>query len=235
MSTRDKSGRIHRNSYELFDDADQPASKKWLPIAGAGVLVLCLGGAAWGLINAMSGTAAPSQSMVQQISIVQPPPPPPPPPRMEEPEPEVEEMELDEPEPEPMADDLADVDQSLDDALGLDADGVAGADGFGLQAKRGGRGLLGGDPNAWYAGILQRDLQMQLSQDDDVRGGTFSVIVNIWLTDDGVIESAELVSGTNNPELDSALRRAMEAGTKISRVPPPDLPQPVRLRISSRS
>ena len=219
--------------FDLLEEEESSGIKKWGPYVGAGVLVCCLGGAAFALINAMSGTSAPTQPLVQQISIVQPPPPPPPPPKMEEPEPEMEEVEIEEPEPEPLADDSS-MDEAPGEELGLDADGVAGSDGFGLKARKGGRGLVGGDPNAWYAGILQRDIQDRLSDDESVKSGSYSVVVKIWLDENGVIQDSELVSGSNNPDLDAALRRALSNGVQISRTPPEELPQPIRLRISSR-
>jgi len=230
----------NNDKWQHFDvtEEDPGASRyrKWAPIGGAVVLVLVLGGAGAALISAMSGTSAPAQPRVQQISIVQPPPPPPPP-EMPEPEPEMEELDLDEPEPEPIADDVADFEEMLGDELGLDADGVAGADAFGLKAKKGGRGLLGGgDPHAWYAGVLQRDLQAALADDEVVRGaGEYSVIVSIYLSQDGYIQGSELLSSSNNPEVDAALRSALATGVQISRQPPEDLPQPIRLRITSRT
>jgi len=228
---------LDRNrNWQRFDvdekDPDESRLRKWLPIAGAAALVMALSGAAVALIGMMSGTAAPHQPLVQQISIVLPPPPPPLP-KIEQPEPE--EVEIDEPDPEPMADDSSET--APGDELGLDADGVAGGDAFGLLAKKGGRGLLGdGDPYAWYAGVLQRDLQSALSDDDTIRSlGEYAVIVSIRLSPDGVIQDSRLLSGSNNPRLDAALRQALSAGVRISREPPEDLPQPIRLRISSRS
>lgn len=214
-------------------DPDESKLKKWLPYAGAAVLVLVLGGVSVAAIRNMSGTSAPQQPLVQQISIVMPPPPPPPPPEMERPEPEMEELEIEELEP-VAADDSA---EAPGEELGLDADGVAGGDAFGLKAKKGGRGLLGGgDPNAWYAGILQRELQRLLSNDESIRGlGEYSVIVSISLSDEGYVQDSQLLSGSNNPKLDAALRSVLSAGVRLSREPPADLPQPIRLRISSRS
>ena len=62
------------------------------------------------------------------------------------------------------------VDAPPGDELGLDAEGGAGSDGFGLRAKKGGRGLIGGgDRNRWYEGQVQRDLflsEEQLAQSD---------------------------------------------------------------------
>lgn len=224
------------DGWQHFDvqerDPDESKAKKWVPIGGAAVLVLVLSGVSVALIRNMSGTAAPQQPLIQQISIVMPPPPPPPP-EIREPEPELEELEIE--EPEPVVDDASVEPPGTD--LGLDADGVAGGDAFGLLAKKGGRGLLGGgDENSWYAGILQRELQKLLSNDESIRGlGEYSVIVSISLDENGYLQDSRLLSGSNNPELDAALRAALSSGVRLSREPPADLPQPIRLRISSRS
>jgi hypothetical protein len=221
--------------FDFGDDEDESKLKKWLPVAGGGAIVMLLSGGVFALINLMSGTTPPSQPLIQQISIVQPPPPPPPPPKIEEPpEPEMKEVDIEEPELEPVAE-QDQLDESLDDALGLDAEGAAGADAFGLLAKKGGRGLVGSDPNAWYAGVLQRDIQAALSGEDDVRKGNYSVVVRIWLDDEGFIEDSELLGSTDNAALDNALKRVLSSRLRISRAPPEDLPQPIRLRISSRS
>ncbi len=225
--------------FDVEDDEGPASLKEWVLenktlVGGVGAIVLLLPIGVWGLVSTLSGTAAPQEPLIQRISIVQPPPPPPPP-KVEQPEPEIEEIELEEPEPEQMADDVAESDESMGEELGLDADGVAGSDGFGLKANRGGRGLIGADPNAWYAGIITRDLQSFLSDQDTVRVGEYSVVVSIWLNDDGLIQDSELLSGTNDPVLDAALRDALSTGVQISRQPPEGLPQPVRLRITSRT
>jgi TonB family protein len=154
----------------------------------------------------------------------------------EPPPPEMEEVEIPEPEPEPIADD-APADEPLPgDDLGLDADGVAGSDGFGLKAKKGGRSLIGGgDRNKWYAGVIQSELQSVLAGIDDIRRGRYALTVRIWIDGEGRVENAEVVRGTGDTELDEALQQALIGGTKLSHAPPEDLPQPIRLRISSRS
>lgn len=219
--------------FEYEDDDSSSGLKKWLPKVGAGTLVMLLAVGVAALVNNMSGTAPPSEPFVQQISIIRPPPPPPPP-KIDEPEPKVEDIKLDEPEPE-IADDLSDLDEALGEELGLDADGVSGSDQFGLLAKRGGRSLIGGDPFAWYGSLIQRELQRLLANRDRIRRGDYSVIVSIWLGKNGEIEDSELVSGTNDPKMDAALRDALSSGIRISRSPPDDLPQPIRLRITSRT
>lgn len=219
------------------DDRDDGSARRWVPWLGGGVILVAFCGMVYALVSSLGGTAPPPQPKVQQISIVQPPPPPPPPPEIEPRPPEEEKVEVPEPEPEPepVAEDQSDEPPPGED-LGLDADGVAGSDGFGLRAKKGGRGLIGGgDANRWYAGVVQTDLQRLLAGIDDLRRGRYSVIVRIWVDEDGRVTKSELVGSSGDGELDAAIRRALDSDTRLSQAPPSELPQPIKLRISSRT
>lgn len=219
------------------DDREEDGGRRWLPYAGIGAIVVGFGIGVYAIVSSLGGTAPPPQPKVQQISIVQPPPPPPPPPEMEEPPPPEPEQEVDvpEPEPEPVAQDESNEPPPGED-LGLDAEGVAGADGFGLRAKKGGRGLIGGgDANRWYAGVVQTDLQRMLSEIDELRRGRYTVVVRIWVDEDGRLTKTEVVGTSGNSDRDRAIERALESGARLSQSPPEDMPQPIKLRISSRT
>ena len=100
--------------------------------------------------------------------------PPPPEEKIEEPLPQ------DTPEEAP-PDDAAPAEQ-----LGLDAEGVAGSDGFGLAARKGGQGLgLGGAAFAWYTALLKDSILDALSADERLRKGTYQLTVRVWLTSGG--------------------------------------------------
>jgi len=176
-----------------------------------------------------------SKKMVQQISLIQPPPPPPPPPKQEEPPPEEEKIVKEEPVPEETPPDSDEPPAGAD--LGLDADGGAGGDAFGLLGKKGGRDLLlGGGPGrfAWYSTILQRDILDVLSENERVRAQRYSVIVKLWILPDGKISKAELASTSGSKDVDASLRVALAGMNHLSEKPPEDLPQPVKLKITSR-
>jgi TonB family protein len=208
---------------------------KLAPIAGGGLLLACFCGVIYAMVSALSSQAPPPKSRIQMISLVQPPPPPPPP-KIEEPPPEPEVEEVDVPETE--TEEMAESDEAPPgEELGLDAEGVAGGDAFGLAAKQGGRGLIGGAGSRfkWYAGVLETDIQRLLSEIEDVRKGRYTVIVRLWIGPDGIVEGSELVRGTGDAELDDALARALGNGLRMSRAPPEDLPQPIKIRITSRT
>ncbi len=202
-------------------------------IGGVGLLVLfAIGG--YFAVRGLGGGTPPEPPKIQEISLVQPPPPPPPPPKLEEPPPPEEQVNIPEPEPEPVPEEAASDEPPPGEDLGLDAEGVAGADGFGLRAKKGGRGLIGGgDRNRWYAGIIQRDLQNLLANNDDARGAKYAVVVKLWIDSSGRIERFELSDSTGNVASDSALRETL-SGLQLSDSPPDDMPQPVKLRVVAR-
>ena len=184
-------------------------------------------------LQGLRGAGTPEPPKVQEISLIQPPPPPPPPPKLEEPPPE-EQVEIPEPELEPVPEEAVSDEPPPGTDLGLDAEGVAGADGFGLRAKKGGRGLIGGgDRNRWYAGVIQHDLQGLLADNDDARGAKYSVIVKLWISADGRIERFDLSDSTGDDKTDQALRATL-TGLRLSDPPPNDMPQPVKLRVVSR-
>lgn len=208
-----------------------------LPYVGGVVLIGAILGGLYLFGKSLGGGQPPKAPEIQEISVVVPPPPPPPPPEMEKPpEPEIEEVEVPEPEPDPV-DEVADSDEPApSDDLGLDADGVAGSDGFGLKAKKGGRGLIGGDGNreAWFASRLENDIESIFARDRDLRRQAFTVTIRLWVADSGSIADSELVRGTGNAELDASIQAALRDRGRVKNVPPDDM-QPITLRIVSRS
>ncbi len=187
--------------------------------------------------NFMEANKNAPKKKVQQITLVQPPPPPPPPPKIEKPpEPEIKREEVDIPEPEAMEEipDVADA-PPAGDLLGLDAEGGAGSDGFGLIGRKGGRGLLSGagDPKVVYAGKLQHEIEEALAQVDELRSFAYSVRVDIWVDPMGQVSKVALVTSTGRKDMDKKLIAVIETVSLVSSMPD-DLPQPIRYRLSSR-
>src|SRR5574343_1735725 len=121
------------------------AKKTWrayLPTIIGVILALTLGGYVVKVImDFIDQKPAKAEKKIQPITLLKPPPPPPPPPKVEKPpEPEIKEK-IKEPDPEPEPEPESKPDEAPPRDLGLDADGAAGADGFGLAARKGGNGL----------------------------------------------------------------------------------------------
>lgn len=222
------------------DIDDGGISKKFLVIAVLVFIVIV--SALVVVINKLTAqdTVAPKK-MEQQITMIKPPPPPPPP-EVEPPPPEEieEEVEIEEEEPEQpdMPDEPAD-EPPPGENLGVDADGTAGTDGFGLEGRRGGRGLLssgGGDTSQYkfFASGVQQEILEFLSQRKEIRRSQYTVVVSLWINQSGKVKKIELSNSTGNRELDSKLNAVLSQVKSVSEAPPQGLPQPIRLRINSR-
>jgi protein TonB len=204
-----------------------------LPIIGGVLVTVAAGGAgAYFIKQLMDSPPAQPKQVIQQVRLIRPPPPPPevePPP----PPPEVEEEALPEPEATPETPSDEPPPSAL---LGLDADGVAGSDGFGLASNRGGRSLLasGGDRFAWYAGMLKDDLLSFLADHRDLRSRAYQINVRLWLAGDGSVERVALAGSTGDRDLDRTLEGLLANMERVGEAPPSDLPQPVQIRIVSR-
>jgi protein TonB len=218
--------------------------KKWLkrlPAILGGVLTLLIAvGVYW--LQGMFEKPLQVKKQIQQITVIQPPPPPPPPPEQKPPEPEPEPEKVPEPEPEeepkPEPDEA---EQPPGEELGVDAEGGAGSDGFGLVGKKGGRGLLGGSGGSsilWYGGQVKRRLEDEMQP---LLAGTpagkaaYSVLLNIWVGADGRVSRAELASGSGKSEVDQSIRSALpKLRFALSKTPPENMPQPLKIKVTSR-
>jgi protein TonB len=186
----------------------------------------------WFVWTGMHAVTKPDRKVAQQVQIIRPPPPPE---VKEEPPPEVkDEVKLPEPEETP---DTPDNQPAAGDQLGLDAEGAAGADAFGLLGRKGGRDLLaasGTDKFSWYANILKSTLVERLSESRNIRRSRYSVTVRMWVKTDGRVERVTLDGGTGDKELDRKIEGAFASIGRVPEAPPADLPQPVRLRLVNR-
>lgn len=212
--------------------------RRYLPAAIAGVLVLLIIIVVY-LTKDLFERPAQTKKQIQQITMIQPPPPPPPPPPQEKPpEPEVKEEKIEEPEPEPEPEPQQDAEPPPGEDLGVDAEGGAGGDSFGLVGKKGGRGLFGGGGgNAiiWYGQQLQRTIsgELQRTLKDQARNSKYQAVLYIWISPQGSISRVELGKSSGIAEIDDALRDALGTIRGQFDPPPEHMPQPVKIRVQS--
>lgn len=176
-----------------------------------------------------------SKKVVQEITLITPPPPPP---KIEEPPPEPppeEQVEIPEPEALPdepapeMASDTPPMDQ-----LGMDAEGGAG-DAFGLVGRKGGRGLLEGNPFAWYSGQIQQSIHDVLAANSALHKQRYTAILKLWMSQDGRVNRLEIVKLTGDSSLGPQIKQSLSLSLKVVQAPPEGMPQPIKLRIANQS
>lgn len=188
------------------------------------------------------------KNIIHEISLIKPPPPPPPKP--EEKPPELlkkEEVKLPEPPPdvpppEPVAQDAPKDDAPPSENLGLDVTGQGNGDAFGLVGNPGGRSIIGGGRDGDtskrrytnYASQLQQSIYDALEKNQKLRESNYKLVVSVWVGSYGEIERFELANSSGSPDMDSVIKSALREVSALKQAPPEGMPQPVKLRITSR-
>lgn len=214
----------------------------WI-VSGVSIAVLLFVGtlAAYFLVSEDEGK---KRRQVQMVHLLKPPPPP----KIEEkpPEPEIKkEMkkeEIIEPEvkaPQPKQDNSPPPGKNL----GVDAEGGAGSDGFGLVGNKGGAALIGGGGGslmgkyAWYTQMIQdqikRDLLQRLQQKGGIPKGKIQAVVKIVMNDKGNIVKYQILDSSGNKLVEEAVSETLSRAT-ISRPPPEGMPLKMSLKISAQ-
>jgi TonB family protein len=209
----------------------------WYISAGIALVFLCVGAFVAKALITDDGQKRKRQ--IQMITLVKPPPPPkmkeePPPPEIKKEE-VVEVQEI----PEEM-EDSADSDVPEGEDLGLDADGSAGSDSFGLKAKKGGRALIGsggaGNRYAWYTKLIRRQLEKKVNEvlrkNGGVPKGDNKTLIRVQLDDYGNIVSFRILASSGNEKVDKAVKQALKMAN-ISEPPPHGMSKKMRFRIMS--
>jgi len=145
--------------------------------------------------------------------------------------PKQDEVKIDEPEPEPLP---TPDDQPSPRELGTDEDGAGAGDKYGLLGRKGGRGLLDGNPYGWYTGQMQKAIYDALYENQKIRKKQYSIIVSIWLESSGKIKKIELQNSSGDKEIDKEINTTLKTLSAMMESPPEQMPQPINLRIASR-
>jgi periplasmic protein TonB len=214
----------------------------YLPrILGGVVLFAVIGYMIYFVVNLKGDKTDKKEKKPQQVTLVKPPPPPPPPPKVEKPpEPPKEKIEEPVPEPEPEPEEpVPDVEEAPPgEDLGLDAEGGAGSDGFGLVGRKGGRGLFGGggggSPFARYGKMAANEIREVLSENEKLRRKGYTAVGKLWLEPDGTVKKIELARGSNDSDIDELLVRTLNKLKKINEPPPSTMEQPIKFKITVR-
>ncbi|MEJ0004910.1 MAG: TonB C-terminal domain-containing protein [Steroidobacteraceae bacterium] len=194
------------------------------------VLVMCF---IWFVRMMMNSKVSGPERKTQIVTLIQPPPPPPDqPPPPPPPEKQPEELPKDVPEPKP-----EEQQQAPAPNLGIDAEGTAGGDSFGLAARSGGSDLIGGSgtaPFAWYTNRISDAIKDRLAAAPCTKTAKGSLTVHVLMEADGRVKQIKLATTTGDPKIDSCIDSALGAITRIGDPVPPGMPEQINLRIVSR-
>ena len=134
---------------------------------------------------------------------------------------------------------------AIDQDLGVEGEGEAGFDSFGLRAKRGGRDILLDAPHGRgpgdvlgykvFANKLAAEIATQLRGVPELRSSTYALHVRVWVDDGGRIARCELLGGSGQRQVDTAVQRELTRSDVCVGAPPPDFPNPVVLEVRSKS
>lgn len=214
--------------------APRHKKNRWLLV---GVLILIPAAIGVGVVamvrNFLHTPAAPPKLVVQQIQMIRPPPPPPDQPPPPPPPPE---EKVDIPDPQQKPDPTPSNEPPPSANLGLDAEGGAGGDAFGLVGNKGGRELTAGGGSAfmWYAGLIKDQIQSVLNGDDQVRNGQFRVSLRVWMSEDGTVQRVEIVRGSGSAAKDRAIEADLQQIKRMSQAPPAGMPNVVSLEVRAQ-
>jgi TonB family protein len=142
-------------------------------------------------------------------------------------------------------------DKPAGEDLGVDSDGTAGSDGFGLVARKGGTPLTtigggggGGGQGAslmakygWYTAMLQEALRKKvmdcLGRQKGIPRGKHETVVKVVIHGDGKICDFEIVGSSGISAVDEAVRDAL-ISTRLGEPPPEGMPKAMKIKITSQ-
>ena len=221
---------------------NQLRGSSWLTFAGgAGMIAGVAALAIWIALSLLQEGKSSGHSIVH-LSLLRPPPlPAPPPPKERPPEPEVK-REIPAPQPKPReAPKVEKPDNPPAAQTGLDTDRSGSPNAYALAAKPGGDDItIGGDVGgsrakfAWFVGQVQNEIQSYLQENERLRQVNYRAAVAVWFNLDGTVARFQLLGSSGEPAVDRELSSAMSAMPRLLQPPPTDLPQPVKIRITSR-
>jgi protein TonB len=204
--------------------------KRYFPIIaiGLGVGTLCVVAVMF-IRNIVTSGVPQTKKVVQEIHVIRPPPPPPDQPPPPPPPPQ---EKVDVPDPQEKPDPTPSNDPPPGEQLGLDAEGSAGGDAFGLVGNKGGRDLVGGAGGSafqWYAGLLKNGIADELGADK--HDCNWTAPVKVWLRSDGSVERTSLTQSTGSRERDKRIEAAV-LRVHTGQAPPLGMPQLISFTIA---
>jgi hypothetical protein len=85
-----------------------------------------------------------------------------------------------------------------------------------------------------FGDMVQNDVETVLRKNTRIRSGNYRIRVKLWIDPSRTIRHAELAQSTGDQDRDAAITGVLQ-GFIVSRVPPPNTPQPIRVIVAVSS
>jgi protein TonB len=231
-----------------MSDDEEKQSISWVLIA---VFILLAVAGAYIVKTIMSGSEPRKKDTIATVTLLKPPPP-----VIKEKPPEPEQVK-DIPKKEEIIDPEVNESQTpqndnkdntpAGDSLGVDAEGGAGSDSFGLVGKKGGRNLLAGGSGSGklslltkftgYTQIVTTELRKKVMKHLDEEGGIpkgkLQAVVRLSVDLDGKVVDYRIIGSSGNNRMDEAIIDSLHS-LRISEPPPEGMPRTMNIRIISQ-
>ena len=133
------------------------------------------------------------------------------------------------------------------DNLGVDAEGGAGSDSFGLVGKKGGRSILAGGSGMGNLSLLtkfsgytqivvteiRKKVMKQLDEEGGIPKGKLQTVVRVKVDVDGKVVDFRIIGSSGNNRMDDAVIRSLRS-LRISEPPPEGMPRTMNVKIISQ-
>jgi hypothetical protein len=83
-----------------------------------------------------------------------------------------------------------------------------------------------------YSALLRTGLRKALCRDEQTRPGTYRFLGRLWIGALGTVSRVELITSSGSEMRDARLLATLQ-GMTIGEAPPPDLPQPVTVLLTT--
>ncbi len=216
--------------------------KAWMMRAALVVgLVLVLVGIGMGLKSLLASKPG-NKKPVTTIKILPdtPPPPPPPPkePPKEQPKEQPKEIKMEQPKPQ---------EAPQPPAEALKMEGAAGDGPSPFSAGTVNNDYKGGDVGtkiggkkgmaayAGFTGQIKARIEEALAARKELEHAQYRLVLHVWFTRDGLVERVELQGSSGTAATDDLIRKTLAEMGPVGESMPEDMPQPVKLRITSKN
>lgn len=207
-------------------DGTETEAAKWLKRIGTTLFFILLLAGVGMVVKSLLYDQPVNRKTATTIRILVPDLPPPPPPK-ELPKEQPKEIKIEQPKPQ----------EAPAPSQDLKMEGAAGNGASPFAAGSVSKDYIGGGLGAyrWYTDQIKTRIEEVLAAQKDLAKVQYRLIVYVWLARDGRVERAELQGSSGDKAVDKLIRKALTGMGSIAEAPPADMPQPVKLRITSRN